>query len=407
MSDGLDTYRRTILFFIRFYINLHVMKHFLPALFTALVFVWSCNPEEVDADKPHDPDLTLELVNAFPDLSFELPVDLQVANDGSIRIFVVEKPGVIKVFDNNESSDVLDIFLDLRGEISTVSEQGLLGLAFHPNFSSNGYYYVHYNPNRSTSRISRFTAHGNTTISGSEMILMDIPQPMPNHNGGQVMFGPDGFLYLSIGDGGGAGDPGNNAQDLTNLLGTILRIDVDNPDDGLNYGIPDSNPFTGQAGIRPEIFAFGLRNPWRMSFDPVTGNLWTGDVGQNAREEIDNITSGGNYGWRLFEASECFSGNCDNTDLQAPVFEYDHGNNDRSITGGYVYRGNRLTTIAGKYIYGDFVSGRIWALETNGSANELLLTTGRSISAFGIDGENELYLCDFDGGIYKFIETEN
>jgi glucose/arabinose dehydrogenase len=330
-----------------------------------------------------------------------------VANDDSNRIFVVEKLGLIKAFENDEASDTYDIFLDLSGDISTVSEQGLLGLAFHPDFSINGFYYVHYNPDRSTSRISRFTANGNTTISGSELILMDIPQPLTNHNGGQVIFGPDGFLYLSIGDGGGAGDPGNNAQNLSNLLGTILRIDVDNPEGGLNYGIPASNPFAGQAGARPEIFAYGLRNPWRMSFDAVTGVLWTGDVGQNEREEIDIISSGGNYGWRLFEASECFSGNCDNSGLEPPVFEYDHSNNDRSITGGFVYRGNQLTTISGKYIYGDFVSGRIWGLETDGSANELLLSTGRSISAFGIDAENELYVCDFDGGIYKFVETEN
>jgi glucose/arabinose dehydrogenase len=375
-----------------------------------LVFL-SCETEEASMDKqtenPNE-QVTLELVNAFPGLSFSQPLDLQSPDDGTNRIFIVEKGGLVKVFPNETNATEFDIFLNVSGNLSTESEQGLLGLAFHPNFSSNGYFYVHYSPNATTSRISRFTASNATSADlGSELILMDIPQPAMNHNGGQLAFGPDGFLYLAIGDGGGSGDPDNNAQTRSNLLGNILRIDVDNPADGLNYSIPNGNPFVGESDVRPEIYAYGLRNPWRMSFDTLTDDLWTADVGQNSREEINIIESGGNYGWKLFEGTFCFSGDCDEAGLVPPIFEYDQSNADRSITGGYVYRGNDLTTISGKYIYGDFVSGRIWALELDGSANELLFPSGLNIASFGTDTNEELYVCAFDGSIYKFIETSS
>lgn len=349
----------------------------------------------------------IALVNAFPALSFNQPLDLQAPNDGSDRIFVVEKGGRIRVFPNE--GDIADFatFLDLSANLSTESEQGVLGLAFHPNFSSNGHFYVHYNPNAGTSRIARFTTDpgANTTDIATEQLVMDIPQPDTNHNGGQLAFGPDGFLYLAIGDGGGAGDPDNNAQNRANLLGTILRIDVDNPTTGLNYSIPSSNPFLGNSTIREEIYAYGLRNPWRMSFDPQTGALWTGDVGQGAREEINVIQSGGNYGWKLFEGTDCFSGDCDVSGLIPPIFEYGHSNGDRSITGGYVYRGDAIASLQGKYVYGDFVSGRIWTIDTDGTNNELLIASGLNIASFGTDVSQELYVCAFDGAIYRFAEV--
>lgn len=387
---------------------------FLISLF-AILLVFSCGTDDSDADQENNeeqnenpnPSITLELVNAFPNLSFTQPLDLQSPSDGTNRIFVAEKGGLIKVFGNSDSVDNFDVFLDVSGNLSTESEQGLLGLAFHPDFSSNGFFYIHYTPNTSTSRISRFSAppQSNGADARSELVLMDIPQPATNHNGGQLAFGPDGFLYLAIGDGGGAGDPDNNAQNRSNLLGNILRIDVDNFDAGLNYGIPSTNPFIDESNVRPEIFAYGLRNPWRMSFDSQTGTLWTGDVGQGAREEVNSIESGGNYGWRLFEGTNCFSGDCDDTGLIPPVFEYDHSNADRSITGGYVYRGDDLTTLSGRYIYGDFVSGRIWALALDGSSNEFLFSSGLNIASFGTDANEQLYVCAFDGSIYTFVET--
>ena len=371
------------------------------------VFLISCNNDDSTGNENGMPNegITLDLTNAFPNLSFSQPLDLQSPNDGTNRIFVVEKGGLIKVFTNDMQAVQFEVFLDVSGNLSTESEQGLLGLTFHPNFSSNGYIYVHYSPNTFTSRISRFTAVDNSADLGSELIILDIPQPATNHNGGQLAFGPDGFLYLAIGDGGGAGDPDNNAQNRSNLLGNVLRIDVDTPSNGLNYGIPPSNPFVGEPNVRPEIFAYGLRNPWRMSFDTQTGDLWTGDVGQGAREEINIVESGGNYGWKLFEGTNCFSGDCDDTGLISPIYEYDHSNADRSITGGYVYRGTENNTIQGKYIYGDFVSGRIWALELDGSVNELLLESGLNIASFGTDANEELYLCAFNGSIYKVVET--
>ncbi|MEM8928247.1 MAG: PQQ-dependent sugar dehydrogenase [Bacteroidota bacterium] len=382
---------------------------FITLIFLALFF--SCGTDDSDSEQEHNEEenpndsVVLELVNAFPNLSFNQPLDLQSPDDGTNRIFVVEKGGLIKVFPNDMGTVQFEVFMDVGNAISTESEQGLLGLAFHPNFSSNGFFYVHYNPNTTISRISRFQAINNTTDLESELVILDIPQPETNHNGGQLAFGPDGLLYLAIGDGGGAGDPNNNAQNRANLLGTILRIDIDNVSVGMNYAIPSGNPFVGEPNVRPEIFAYGLRNPWRMSFDTSTGNLWTGDVGQGAREEINSIESGGNYGWKLFEGTDCFSGDCDATGLIPPVFEYDHSNADRSVTGGYVYRGNDLSTLSGKYIYGDFVSGRIWALEMDGSSNRELILSGLNIASFGTDSNEELYVCAFDGSIYKFEEN--
>jgi glucose/arabinose dehydrogenase len=372
----------------------------------------SCNNDGgsdtiMDDDGESMEEAALGLVNAFPQLSFSQPLDLQSPDDGTNRIFVAEKGGRIRVFTNEPTVNEDTVFLDLSANLSTVSEQGLLGLAFHPNYQSNGFFYVYYTPTAGLSQVSRFTVSANAAIAdaASELVLLEIPQPATNHNGGQIAFGPDGYLYIALGDGGGGGDPFENGQDRSTLLGSILRIDVDSQENGLNYSIPTDNPFIGEPNVREEIYAYGLRNPWRMSFDTQTGELWTGDVGQNAIEEIDVVVSGGNYGWPIFEGTRCFSGDCNDTGLIDPIFEYAQDNGDRSITGGFVYRGTTVPSLQGKYIYGDFVSGRIWALELDGTLNELVEASRLNIASFGTDTSQELYVCAFDGSIYKFQEN--
>lgn len=378
------------------------MKHL--KYLSAFIFVslLSCDSDETSTVPVDEEGQELALVNAFSNLSFNQPLDLQSPDDGTDRIFVVEKRGRIVVFENDSDIAVSTDFLNLSG-ISTASEQGLLGLAFHPNYSSNGNFYVFYTPTAGLAVVSRFSVSGDANVAdaSSEEVLLEIPQPQTNHNGGQIAFGPDGFLYIAVGDGGGGGDPDNNAQNRSNLLGNILRIDVDAQENGLNYAIPASNPFLNDTSVRPEIYAYGLRNPWRMSFDVQDGTLWTADVGQGAREEINTIVNGGNYGWKILEGTTCFSGDCETAGLEAPVFEYGHDNGDRSVTGGFVYRGAAIPSLAGKYIYGDFVSGRIWALDVAGGVNELLLESRLSIASFGTDNDNEIYVCGFGGTIYK------
>ncbi|MEJ2544210.1 MAG: PQQ-dependent sugar dehydrogenase [Calditrichaceae bacterium] len=295
-----------------------------------------------------------DLEVAFPHLNFTQPVDLQNAGDGSNRIFVVEQRGIIHVFENDSSVLATDIFIDLQDSVNDAgSEEGLLGLAFHPNYEENGYFYVNYtdaSPRRTV--IARYQVSENEPNKAdpeSELVLLQFNQPESNHNGGQLAFGPDGYLYIATGDGGGSGDQHGefgNGQDRTTLLGNILRIDVDNADDGLNYAIPEGNPFVGnQNDYREEIFAYGLRNPWRFSFDKETGWLWAGDVGQGDYEEVDIIESGNNYGWRIMEGLHCYnSEECDQTGLTLPIWEYPHGTG-YSITGGYVYYGAQCSGI--------------------------------------------------------------
>lgn len=378
--------------------------NYFPVLFC--IGLLSCDSDVSDTNTGGADGNTIALVNPFPNLTFNQPLDLQSPDDDTDRIFVVEKRGSILVFPNNAATSTNTTFLSLNG-ISTTSEQGLLGLAFHPDYRNNGFFYVFYTPTSSLAVVSRFRVSDDANVAdaGSEERILEIPQPETNHNGGQISFGPDGFLYIAVGDGGGGGDPDNNAQNRTNLLGTILRIDVDNPQNGSNYGIPSNNPFVNEALVRPEIYAYGLRNPWRMSFDVGSGSLWTADVGQGAREEINRVVSGGNYGWKIFEGTSCFSGDCSVTGLEQPVFEYNHDNGDRSVTGGFVYRGTAIPELVGKYVYGDFVSGRIWALDVNTGVNELLLDSRLSIASFGTDNANEIFICDFGGHIYTLAPT--
>lgn len=355
----------------------------------------------------------IKYVQAFPNLQFEAPVDIQHAGDGSNRLFVLEQKGRIRVFENDSLTTGTDLFLDISSQVLYGGEQGLLGLAFHPNYEENGYFYLDYtssDPRRTV--ISRFSVSQNNPNQAdpeSELVLLEVEQPYSNHNGGQLTFGPDGYLYITFGDGGSGGDPENNGQDRSTFLGSIIRIDVDNPADGKNYGIPDDNPFVGNNnGWLEEIYAYGLRNVWRFSFDPETDILWAADVGQNAYEEIDIIESGKNYGWRIMEGLHCYnpSSDCDQAGLELPVWEYSHSDphGGYSITGGFVYRGENAGEIYGYYIYGDFVSGRIWAFAPLGNPSNTLLfnNTGLAISTFGVDEKNELYFASFTNGrIYK------
>ncbi|WKZ69136.1 MAG: PQQ-dependent sugar dehydrogenase [Melioribacteraceae bacterium] len=357
----------------------------------------------------------LRYVEAFPNLEFAAPVDIQHAGDNSNRLFVLEQEGRIRVFQNDSLVNSTEVFLDIRDKVLYGGEQGLLGLAFHPNYSENGYFYLDYtrsNPRRTV--ISRFQVSANNPNQAdpnSEFVLLEVEQPYSNHNGGQIVIGPDGYLYITLGDGGSGGDPLNSGQDRTTLLGNILRIDVDNPANGLNYGIPDDNPFVGNnEDWREEIYAYGLRNVWRFSFDPITNKLWAADVGQNAYEEINIIESGKNYGWKIMEGFHCYdpSTNCDQTGLELPVWEYAHNdpNGGQSITGGFVYRGSKANELFGGYVYGDFITGRIWVyFEGENPTNMLIFNnTGLAISTFGVDQNDELYFASFTNGrIYKFL----
>ena len=354
-----------------------------------------------------------EIEPAFSILSFLNPVDLQHSGDGTNRLFVVEQRGMIRVFENSQYVMEDNIFLDIRDRVNDAGfEEGLLGLTFHPDYENNGYFYVDYtaaNPRRTViARYSVSLSNPDSADENSEFIIMEISQPFENHNAGQISFGSDGFLYITAGDGGAGGDPFGNGQNLRSILGSLLRVDIDTLEDGMNYGIPPDNPFfANDSGYRQEIFAYGLRNPWRFSFDDSTGWLWLADVGQNDIEEIDLIISGRNYGWNVMEGSRCFNppSGCDTTGLELPIWEYDHSLG-QSITGGFVYHGSNAPELEGHYIYGDFESGLIWSLFHDGinpTVNSELTDTDFFISSFGIDANNELYFSTlFDGGIYWF-----
>jgi hypothetical protein len=349
------------------------------------------------------------LQQAFPNLTFSSPVDMQYAPDGTDRLFVLEQSGIIKVFENNGNTTTVKTFLDITDRVTSGGETGLLGLAFHPDYANNGYFYVDYTtPSPLRTHVSRFqvTSNPDSADKSSELVLLEVNQPFSNHNGGRVSFGPDGYLYIGLGDGGSGGDPNDNAQNKTVLLGKILRIDVDNPAPPLNYGIPPDNPFAGNTqGWREEIYSFGLRNPWRFSFDPVTNWLWCGDVGQNAWEEIDTITSGGNYGWRCYEGNHEYNmTGCTGTDYLFPIWEYSHSGGNCSITGGFIYRGMRRPELTGNYIYADYCSAKVWDLDYSGVnlTNNLVNTASASVLSIGVDMNNELYILCSNGKIYEF-----
>jgi len=350
-------------------------------------------------------------VRAFPKLTFENPIDIQIPGDNSNRLFVVSQSGKIHVFQNEDNTESSSIFLDISNKVLFGGEQGLLGLAFHPNYEENGFFFLNYNmnnPRRTViSRFSVSSIDNNLADLNSELIILEINQPYTNHNGGQITFGPDGFLYISLGDGGSGGDPENRSQNLSSLLGKILRIDVDALENYKNYSIPSDNPFkNNQEGYNEEIYAYGLRNVWKFSFDNLN-RLWAADVGQNAWEEINIIENGGNYGWRIMEGFHCFnpSSGCNQEGLKLPVWEYDHSSSGGfSITGGYLFEENNIPDIFNKYVYADFITGNIWAFDPSEGTNSFLLKYSGQISTFGIDENKNLYFADYNSGkLYKLV----
>lgn len=355
---------------------------------------------------------TMELQRVFAGLSFTRPILLTHAGDGSDRVFVVEQRGVISVFANQPDISSKTTFLDISARTNDrPNEAGLLGVAFHPDYANNGKFYVYYTAGNLISRFSEFRVSASDpdrADSANERVILEIDQPAGNHNGGAIAFGFDGYLYIALGDGGGANDTYGNGQNPRTLLGAILRIDIDRQQNGRGYAVPSDNPFAGNSdGWREEIWAWGLRNPWRMSFDRQTGELWAADVGQGAWEEVNLIKKGGNYGWNIMEGFHCFrSSTCDQTGLELPVVEYDHGQG-QSITGGYVYRGPRLARLAGVYLYGDYVSRRIWGLRYEDGQvieNSVLASSPSAIASFGEDQAGEVYVVGHDGRIYRFAE---
>ncbi len=338
------------------------------------------------------------------------PVGVVSAEDGSGRLFLVEQGGRIKVL--NRGNVRSEPFLDLTGKVSCCRERGLLGLAFHPGYADNGFFFVNYTDLSGDSVVARFrvSADPNRADPGSERRVLGFDQPFANHNGGHLAFGPDGYLYIATGDGGSGGDPQNNAQNLSNLLGKLLRVDVDR----LPAAIPPDNPFLAESGARPEIWAYGLRNPWRFSFDRETGDLFVADVGQRTVEEVNRQLArsrgGENYGWRRMEGSRCFQPptGCNTSRLELPILEYSHALGC-SVTGGFRHRGTRSTDLNGLYIYGDFCAGTIWGAEPGANGrwvSRVLLQTSLSISSFGEDADGEVYVVDLSGAVYRIVGNQ-
>jgi glucose/arabinose dehydrogenase len=363
------------------------------------------------APPPSFPSIRLEAMTG----GFTQPTHITHAGDGSGRVFVVERAGIIRVIRNNAM--LPEPFLDITDKvIASGSEQGLLSAAFPPGYADKGYFYVNYTArpdgNTAVSRY-RLTDDADRADPLSEEMILTVAQPFANHNGGQIAFGPDGFLYIGMGDGGSGGDPRNNAQNPASLLGKILRIDTESAQSG-GYAVPASNPFFGNNGYRAEIWALGLRNPWRFSFDRTSGDLYIADVGQNAREEVNfqnrSGTGGENYGWNIMEGSLCFrESGCSSEGLVLPVAEYDQSLGDCSVTGGFVYRGSEFSQIQGLYFYGDYCSGRIRAMRRSGTSfiSDVLLDTSLRISTFGEDEAGNLYVVDYSGGgIHKLAAAD-
>ena len=330
------------------------------------------------------------------------PVYLAQAPGDADRLFVLEQPGRIRILLRGTLLETP--FLNIAVGIRFSGEQGLLGLAFHPSYQTNGRYFITYvrEPDGATV-IAEYRVSNDPNVSRrAEKTLLVVPQPYPNHKGGMMEFGPDGLLYIALGDGGAGGDPENRGQNRGELLGKILRIDVDR---GSPYAIPPGNPFA-RSGERQEIFAYGFRNPWRFSFDRHTGELWVADVGQDKWEEIDVVRAGGNYGWRIMEGSHCFAPRqgCPTAGLIPPVAEYRNEGSRCAVIGGYVYRGTKIPALQGTYLFGDYCSGEVFGLR-NG-LQSVLLSAGRQISSFGQDRDGELYVLGLKGTIDRIVEAQ-
>lgn len=378
------------------------------------MFATACSADPGVAEHTNESVPSVELSVALGGIEFDKPVALVFANGSVDAGYIVEQSGrILSVTLLGESWSATEVF-DIEGRVNDRGrEEGLLGLALDPDFDLNGHLYVNYtasDPRRTV--VSRFTmSPGDPGVADphSEFVILEVQQPYSNHNGGHVLFGPDKFLYIGLGDGGSAGDPRGNGQNPSTLLGSILRIDVSTLDSTGAYGIPTDNPLLSANGARAEAWAYGLRNPWRFSFDQETGDLWTGDVGQNQREEVNVIKPGLNYGWNIMEGSVCYRGdgdNCERRDLEPPVVDYGH-DEGCSVTGGYVYRGKRLPWLYGKYVFGDFCSGKIWAFDPDKAQMSELIDTSHGISSFAEDGLGELYVIALDGGVYAIVAGES
>ncbi len=366
----------------------------------------SCAGDNIDAPPPLVDDSLpdIALMRVFETEQFSRPLAFIAGSANAV--YVVEQPGRIqRLLDGQPAT----LFADIRGRVNSgPNEAGLLSMAFDPDFTTNGRVYLSYTRDNLQSVISRFVSRngGLTLDTDSEQVLLTLDQPKSNHNGGQIAFGPDGYLYIGFGDGGGTDDSDGNSQNKNNLLGAMLRIDVSG-DSG--YTIPAGNPFALGNG-RAEIYAWGLRNPWRWSFDRQSGDLWLADVGQNKWEEINRIQAGGNYGWNIREGAHCYNAaQCDHRGLIDPVAEYPNGS-DCSVTGGYVYRGKAIEDLDGVYLYGDYCSGKIWGLFPDGGGgfdSRLLLDSSLRISSFGEGSDGELYVVHHWGGIYRIVAAED
>ena len=385
--------------------------------------------DDAGPKNPIDGQLALKGTNAFPNIQWEgwagvnddtgkkdplRPMVLTHAGDGSGNLFMASQHGMIHAFKNDAATSKASLFLNIRDNVKHFrtrggNEEGLLGLAFHPDHKSNGKFYVYYTSanERLKSIVSEFKVSSDDPMkadAGSERIVMKIDQPFMNHNGGSMEFGPDGYLYIGLGDGGSRNDPYANGQNLGTLMGKILRIDVNKTDGDKGYAVPADNPFVGREGALPEIYAYGWRNPWRLAFDRATGALWAADVGQDLWEEINVVEKGGNYGWSVKEASRLFNNVAPFTKEEPiePIWEYDH-QIGKSITGGVVYNGSKVPELKGKYLYADYVSGRIWALSYDAASkkatqNHSVIDGGLPVLAFGQDEAGE---------VYYFIESLN
>ena len=372
------------------------------------------SPSLTRADTPSD----VEVVKAFPKLRINRPILVTNAGDGSGRLFVPSQLGTIYVMPNDQAVEEPAVFLDFSDHVvyqDKENEKGFLGMAFHPKYRENGEFFVYYTPTGTpkphTAIVSRFRVSKddpNKADPASEEEILRIEHPFWNHKGGTLAFGPDGYLYIAVGDGGLANDPYGNGQNLKTLLGKILRIDVDHHDADKKYAVPKDNPFVADGQARGEIWAYGLRNPWRIAFDRQTGTLWCADVGQDLWEEIDLITKGGNYGWNLREGVHKFGpkGVAARGDLIEPIWEYHH-ETGKSITGGHVYRGKKFPQLAGCYLYADYVSGKVWALKYDEAAKKVVANYSIAgnimpIMSFGEDEQGESYYTTDTGQIYTF-----
>jgi glucose/arabinose dehydrogenase len=373
-----------------------------------LIFLACGGGRDITIDSPPPgPEVVLGVQEVATGLSSPLYL---TSPPGDARLFVVEQPGRIRIIKNGQLLPTP--FLDITSRVSSGGERGLLSVAFHPAYAANGFFYVNFTDLQGNTRVERFIVSGNPDVANasSSKLILAVTQPFANHNGGLNVFGPDGLLYIGLGDGGGAGDPQHNGQNLNTLLGKILRIDVDNGDP---YSIPFTNPFVARAGARGEIWAYGLRNPWRFAFDRLGGLLYVADVGQDRFEEVDVVVStrgGVNYGWNIMEGQACFgASSCSQADLEVPPLVYDHSAGACSITGGYAYRGSAIPEITGHYFYSDYCAGFLKSFRyQNGQALEQKTwSVGAlgNVTSFGEDSAGELYMTSTNGKVYKIIRT--